>query len=377
MTKTNAANERIKRDYFLFQREALGRDAATIDGVARALARFEDSTRRADFKKFRIEQAVAFKKRLAGMLNARTGERLSKGTMLTMLRDLKAFFEWLSREPGYRAHLHYADAAYFNLSERDVAVARAQREPRAPSLAQMRAVLDAMPVGTVWERRDRALVAFATLTVARVSALASFRLRHVDVASGYVDQDAREVRTKGAKTFRTFFMPVVDGALGIVSEWVRELSEDHLWGPDDPLFPPTQLGLSENGGFAPAALSRKPWASSEPVREAFRRAFAAADLPYFNPHSLRTMMIRHVMALDLTPEQFKSWSQNLGHAGVMTTLTSYGSVPTHRQGELIRATGAPGAPAAGGMDQVAVLEALVASMKAERRPGLPAGSTGG
>lgn len=32
----------------------------------------------------------------------------------------------------------------------------------------------------------------------------------------------------------------------------------------------------------------------------------------------------------------KAWSQNLGHANVMTTLTSYGEVPTHRQGELIR-----------------------------------------
>jgi hypothetical protein len=45
------------------------------------------------------------------------------------------------------------------------------------------------------------------------------------------------------------------------------------------------------------------------------------------------------MTLDLTPEEMKAWSQNLGHADVLTTFTSYGAVPAHRQGELIRAAG--------------------------------------
>jgi len=71
----------------------------------------------------------------------------------------------------------------------------------------------------------------------------------------------------------------------------------------------------------------------------FRRAFAAASLPSFNPHSFRDMLVRHAMTRDLTPEQMKAWSQNLGHADVLTTLTSYGHVPSHRQAELIRAAG--------------------------------------
>jgi hypothetical protein len=59
------------------------------------------------------------------------------------------------------------------------------------------------------------------------------------------------------------------------------------------------------------------------------------------------MMIRHATALKLTPEQMKAWSQNVGHADVLTTLTSYGSVPVHRQGELIRATGGTWPPRVG------------------------------
>ena len=36
-----------------------------------------------------------------------------------------------------------------------------------------------------------------------------------------------------------------------------------------------------------------------------------------------------------TPEQIKAWSQNLGHENIATTLTSYGKIDPHRQGEVI------------------------------------------
>ena len=126
MTKHNAANERIKRDYFAYLKEALGRDEATIDGVAKSLARFEESTKAREFKRFHRAQAVAFKATLAKAINARTGERISKATMLSTLRDLRAFFFWLARLPGFKSHIQYADADYFNLSDKDVAVARAR-----------------------------------------------------------------------------------------------------------------------------------------------------------------------------------------------------------------------------------------------------------
>jgi hypothetical protein len=47
-----------------------------------------------------------------------------------------------------------------------------------------------------------------------------------------------------------------------------------------------------------------------------------------------------------TSEQFRAWSQNLGHERVMTTFSSYGQVDQHRQGEIIRGLGQP-QPAAG------------------------------
>ena len=158
MTKYNASNERVKRDYFRFLAEAKGRDTATIDRVSKSLARFEADTRYKDFKRFHREQAVAFKRRLGEATSERSGERLSKATLQSTLRDLKAFFEWLAREPGYRSRIEYADADYFNLSEKDTAIARARREKAVPTLDQVRHVLSAMPSATVLQRRDRALV---------------------------------------------------------------------------------------------------------------------------------------------------------------------------------------------------------------------------
>lgn len=344
MTKPNAANERIKREYFAYLKEAKGRDEATVTGVARSLAQFETSTKARDFKRFHREQAVAFKTGLAQAVNVRTGERISKATMLSTLRDLRTFFFWLAREPGFKLKIKYCDADYFNLSDKDVAVARARREKRVPTLAQVHHVLSSMPVASVLERRDRALIAFAALTSARVGALASFRLGHVNIVEGYVEQDARTVQTKFAKTFITYFMPIGGDALAIFTDWTRELEREHLWGGGDPLFPATQMGLDVNGSFRAAGILRSGWSTTQPINAIFRRAFEGAGLPYFNPHSFRDMMVRHAMAMNLSPEAMKAWSQNIGHADVLTTFTSYGSVATHRQGDLIRQLGKPSQP---------------------------------
>jgi hypothetical protein len=40
-----------------------------------------------------------------------------------------------------------------------------------------------------------------------------------------------------------------------------------------------------------------------------------------------------------SPEQYKAWSQNLGHENVLTTFSSYGDVARHRQAEIIRGLG--------------------------------------
>ena len=177
MRKHNAENERIKRKYLSFLREARRQSEASVDAVAAALARFEASTRYRAFKAFHQSQAVAFKKQLAG--EGGSGKALSKATQYATLSHLKRFFEWLSQEPGYRSHLRYTDAEYFNLSEKDSRVATARRDQPGPTLEQVRHVIKQMPADTDIELRNRALIAFVLLTGARDGAVASLKLKHI------------------------------------------------------------------------------------------------------------------------------------------------------------------------------------------------------
>lgn len=82
-------------------------------------------------------------------------------------------------------------------------------------------------------------------------------------------------------------------------------------------------------------LSREPWKTAGSMRGIFREAFEAAGLRYYHPHLFRHTLVALGQSMCQTPEQFKAWSQNLGHDGVMTTFTSYGSLSTQRQGEII------------------------------------------
>ena len=124
MAKHNAANARIKREYFTYLKEAQRRDEASIDTVAKVLARFEEVNGHKDFKSFHKAQAVAFKRKLDSHLAVRTGKPLSRATVHSTLSALRTFFVWLAGRPGYKSRLSYADADYFNLAEKDVRTER-------------------------------------------------------------------------------------------------------------------------------------------------------------------------------------------------------------------------------------------------------------
>jgi site-specific recombinase XerD len=193
MTTHNANNERIKRRYFAYLKEAKRHSEPTMDAVAKALDRFEIDTKHRDFKKFHSEQAIAFKRHLAEQRNQQTGEKLSKTTLHATLANVKNFFHWLAGQPGYKSRLQYSDADYFNLSDKDRRIAMARREPSGPTLEQVKHLIAKMPIDSEIERRNRALIAFTLLTGARDSAIASMKLKHVDLLAGCVNQDARGV----------------------------------------------------------------------------------------------------------------------------------------------------------------------------------------
>lgn len=345
MPNPNANNERAKRRYFAFLKEAKRHSEQTVDATAMALARFEAYTGYRDFKAFHVEQAIGFKKQLAAQDSRRNEGKLSKATLHATFANLKRFFQWLAGQPGYRSKLTYSDAEYFNLSDKDVRVATARRPRPVPTLEQVQHAIRTMPASTELEQRDRAVIAFTLLTGARDGAIASAKLKHIDLTARSFFQDAREVQTKFSKTFTTFFFPVGDDVARILGDWVTYLRRDRKWGNDDPLFPATKLVKGPTSQFEASGLEPKHWANADPIRRIFKAAFKAVDLPYFNPHSLRNLLVRLGEELCRSPEDFKAWSQNLGHEQVLTTFTSYGNVAMRRQAEILEGLGGPQSPA--------------------------------
>jgi integrase len=339
MRKHHPKNERIKRHYLAYLEEAKRMSVKSTDQVAAAIALFEASTAYKDFAQFHIEQARKFKRQLNDQINPDTGKPLAKATTHSRLMALKAFFHWLAGQPGYKSRISYSDADYFNPSANDSRIATARRERPVPSAEQIRHVISSMKAETDIEKRDRALIAFDFLTGIRDDAMASLSIRHVDLEKRTVDQDARTVRTKNRKTIHSWFFPVGEDIEQIVIEWIDFLKTEKLFSPGDPLFPATEIGLSADGLFAATGLTREHWKNADPIRRIFRQAFEAAGLPYFNPHSFRKTLAQIGERICKTPEEFKAWSQNLGHDHVLTTFTNYGAVASHRQAEILQALG--------------------------------------
>jgi integrase/recombinase XerD len=246
---------------------------------------------------------------------------------------------WLSQKQEYKAKIHLSDICYFNLSEKDTRIAKTAAYKDAPTLEQVRAVLSAMPQSNIIEQRNRALFALTILTGMRDSAIASLKLKHIDLEKRFVLQDPNEVKTKFSKRIDTYFFEIGEDITTIVVEWVNFLLKDQLYSLDAPVFPRNKMGHDSNHSFVCTGIEPLHWQTTSPIRAIFKQAFCNAGLPYFTPHTFRNTLVRYGQQVCSTPEHFKAWSQNLGHESPLVTFTSYGTIDTYRQGELIRGLG--------------------------------------
>lgn len=337
MRKFNAENERLKRRYEQYLREAKGQDEKSIDKARAALVKFESCTNFKPFKAFHIEYARKFKDTLARAKNAR-GKHLSLTTIDATLRLVKGFFHWLAGQQGFKKVVSYADVEYFNNNRNNARAAHAQGPVHFPSQQAAYHAFQAMESRTDLERRDKAIFAFLMMTGARVGAVSSLRLKHINLVDGYVFQDGREVRTKGGKTIKTWFFPMHPDYLANFTLWVNYLRKDKMFGQEDALFPKPERRLVR-GRFVFDRLSRDLYADGAKVSEVFRTAFAQVQMHPYGAHSVRKTLGQELSDRNLPLAAQKAWSQNMGHDDLRTTIGSYLPVSDLEQGRLINGLG--------------------------------------
>jgi len=334
MSEVNVTNERIKKSYFHYLEEAEGLAAPTIEHTRSAIIEFEKFTDRKDFAKFAFKDAIAFRKSLLKDGGKEAAERSNRSTVHSKLMRVEKFFRWLSYQPKYK-RITIADTKYFGLGSRDRQLAKIRQEKFGPALNQVLKVIRHMPTGSAVELRNRALLSCLLLTGSRVKALTDLKLKHILPGCMGISFDAREVETKGSKTFVTYFYRLADDVQAMIAAYVDYLRCELGWRPEDPLFPRTKQIATRAHGFEIDGLSRTQWKTTEPLREILRKACAAVGVPYFTPHTIRNMLAEIGARRSSNGEEYKAWSQNMAHEDTQVTWRSYGALTRQRQAELI------------------------------------------
>lgn len=325
---TSHPNDFTIYDYQIHLKQALGRHDKTIDATLRHIRQFERLTDHRAFNRVDREAIIGYKQSLMASCNHEP--QLSASTLVHSFGAMKAFFKWLNAQPGYksmRRDLH----EYFTPEKRLVKIANAPTEKRVPTKQDLASMIEMMPVSTLWERRDRAILALLFLTGVRDGALVTLRLKHVDVERRLVIQDAREVATKASKTMRTAWFPVGDLFEQIVIDWVDDLRSSGADG-DAPLFP--HAFQNRWPGSPPQTFEFL--SSAAPVRKIVATAADQAHVERFTPHAIRSTIAQMIPDWGATPEERKALSQNLGHEHYRTTEMYYGALEEGRQHELVQ-----------------------------------------
>ncbi len=193
----NARNERIKRDYFHYLRNADRKSEQTVRQSAKAISRYEDFSERQHFKTFNQKMAVAFKTDLA-----KTG--LAPATVHSTLKNMQRFLGWLALQPGFKRTIRQTEIGFLSLPDKEARVATSAVEKPFPTLPMVENVVAAMQSDSAIEKRDRALIAFTAISGIRDGALVSLKLKHFDEGRRLIMQNPMRSAPKPASALIPF-----------------------------------------------------------------------------------------------------------------------------------------------------------------------------
>jgi integrase/recombinase XerD len=327
IVKTPYQNEQIKREFFDQLRHGRGFTKNSINAFADAITQWQTFAQGKDFSQFTKERAAAFVEYLSTRpAKTKTG-KIALVTQNNYLRRVKKFFEWLSEQPGYKSKIKKGYVEWLRLSKSDAHIARMATTRREPTFEEIKIIIQKIKGENELDLRDRALICLAILTGARISALASLKMKSFDKKEKILYQSPKDgVKTKSTKLIPTIFFPTGwDEPERYFIEWYEYL-ESKGFKPDDPIFPATLNCFSDKGNIhSKEAVSKKLWNGSGAARKIFQKRCLDAGVPYFNPHSFRHSVVDIFMERNPTEKQKKAFSMNIGHESVTTTFASYGN----------------------------------------------------
>ena len=342
MNTTAYKNELIKRRFFDYLKNSKGFSQKSIESYEQAIWRWEEYTHKADFAQFNKTTAELFKDWVKMKKKANSEERVSISYCYDILRYLKVFFEWLSKQAGYKSKINQSAIDYLNLTRKEIRIATQPKSVDFPSLEDIKAVIENIKGNSEIEKRDKALISLAFLTGARIEAIITLSMGCFDKKRMIIDQDPKlGVKTKFSKRIVSSLIPFsYKEPLKYFCDWFVYLEKEKGFKPDDPIFPATKIENGKNNlsYYNTGEVEAIFWKSTSSPRKIFEKRFTQAGVRYYKPHSLRHLLVKQIIKLPLTEEQKKAISQSLGHEDVGTTFGSYGyaKIEENKQIEIIR-----------------------------------------
>ncbi len=334
-------NETAKRKFFGYVRNSKGFSEKTIDCYDKAICLWEDFSNKADFIKFNKTAAEGFKNWLKVKKKIKFQQEISVSYRYDTLRHLRTFFEWLSKQKGYK-RVDQTAIDYLKLSREEAKIATQPRDVKTPSLEEIKAVIENIKGKLEIEMRDRALISLIFLTGARISAIRTLPMKSFDKDKLILDQNPTfGVKTKFSKRIITPLISYLyKEALNYFLEWFDYLKEKKKFNPENPIFPATKIenGKENLSYYNTGEVEPIFWQSSSSPRKIIEKRFEEAGIEHYKPHALRHSFIKRFQNLPLTEEQKKAISQSLGHEDIRTTFGSYGygKIPDDKQIEIVK-----------------------------------------
>ena len=326
MTNSTYENEAIKREFYEQLKGARGFSKTSVRSHAEAINQWQIFTKNEDFSTYDKSKAIAFTEWLNNRpAKTKTG-KISLVTQDNYLRRVKKFFTWLADQPGYKSKILKSDVDYLRLSKADAQIAHSGTTKKMPTFDDARKIIEGIGSNSETDRRDRALISFALITGARISAIVSLKMKNFDKELKQIDQNPGDgVKTKNTNRILTTFFPIGwDDPEKYFMEWYEYL-ESKGFQPDNPIFPATAGGFVDNeNGYSKETVGKEAWVGTGAARKIFDKRCKNVGLPYFHPHSFRHLIVSILSKKRLTEEEKRAISMNLGHENVGTTFGSYG-----------------------------------------------------
>ena len=328
MTTTIYKNEQLKRKFYEWLKESKGYSDNTIQCYEKAIWLWEDFSSKSDFGSFNKTKAGEFKDWLQNKNKINSQDKISMSYRWDNLRHLKVFFDWLSKQAGYKSRINQTAVEYLNLSKKETREARQSKSVKYPTLEMIKQVIESLKGKTEIEMRDRALFAIAFLTGARISAIRTLPMESFDKKELVINQDpALKVQTKFSKKITSVLVPFgYKEAITYFIDWFDYLETKKGFKPYEPIFPMTKIenGKDNISYYSTGEVEAKFFKDSGSLRKIFEKRFKQVGIEYYHPHTFRHCWVKEMAKLPLTEEEKKAISQNLGHEDVATTFGSYG-----------------------------------------------------